>query len=113
MVQHYQNKFDTSFSALGDKTRRGILFELAHGDKSVSDLAHKFGMTITGMKKHVAVLESADFIKTNKSGRTRICALGNYSFDEEVSLLENYRKIWAARFSALDNLLSQSGGKNE
>ena len=76
MVQYSQARFDASFAALSDATRRGVLEQLGSADASITDLADKFHMTLTGMKKHVAVLEQAGLVITEKVGRVRMCKLG-------------------------------------
>src|SRR5262245_7655390 len=75
MVQ-YITRLDTSFAALSDATRRGVLEQLGRADASITDLAEKFDMTLTGMKKHVGVLEQAGLVTTKKIGRVRTCQLG-------------------------------------
>ena len=104
MVQ-YQRSLDTSFAALADATRRGVLLQLGRGDASISDLAGKFHMTLTGMKKHVGVLEQARLVTTEKIGRVRTCRLGPRRLDTEAAWLESYRRLWDARFDALDDLV--------
>jgi len=100
MVQH--NRLDASFSALSDATRRGVLEQLGRSDASITELADKFHMTLTGMKKHVGVLEQAGFVTTRKVGRVRTCRLGRGRLEEEAAWIERYRQLWAARFDALD-----------
>ena len=107
MVQYQQTGFDVSFAALSDATRRGILEQLAHSDASITGLAEKFHMTLTGMKKHVAVLEQAGLVATEKIGRVRTCKLGRRGLEEEVAWLERYRALWAARFAELDNVIEE------
>jgi DNA-binding transcriptional ArsR family regulator len=102
MVQYPQNRFDASFSALSDVTRRGMLERLARSDASVSELAETFHMTLTGMKKHVDVLVRAGLVTTEKVGRVRTCRLGVSRLEEESAWIERYRQLWAARFEALD-----------
>ncbi len=107
MVQFNQARFDASFAALSDATRRGVLEQLGHADASITDLAGKFHMTLTGMKKHVSVLEQAGLVTTQKVGRVRTCKLGLLRLDEEVALLERYRQLWVARFDALDTVVEE------
>src|SRR5256886_8066801 len=76
MVQYRTTRLDTSFAALSDATRRGVLEQLGRADASITDLAEKFHMTLTGMKKHVGVLEQAGLVTTKKIGRVRNCQLG-------------------------------------
>jgi DNA-binding transcriptional ArsR family regulator len=94
--------FDASFSALSDATRRGVLEQLGRADASITDLAEKFDMTLTGMKKHVAVLEQAGLVATEKVGRVRTCRLGQRRLEQEAAWLERYRQLWDARFDALE-----------
>src|SRR6201997_4790693 len=98
MVQHSQTRFDASFAALSDATRRGVLEQLGRADASITDLADKFHMTLTGMKKHIGVLERAGLVATEKVGRVRTCKLGPRRLEEETAWLEGYRQLWAARF---------------
>src|SRR5688500_16144762 len=107
MVQYTQACFDTSFSALSDVTRRGVLEQLARADASITDLAAKFQMTLTGMKKHVGVLEQAGLVTTQKIGRVRTCKLGRCRLEEEAAWLERYRQLWDARFEELDNVVEE------
>src|SRR6202012_3702201 len=102
MVQYSQARFDASFAALSDATRRGVLEQLGRADCSISDLAEKFHMTLTGMKKHVGVLEQAGLVATEKVGRVRTCKLGPRRLMEETAWIETYRQLWASRFDALD-----------
>jgi DNA-binding transcriptional ArsR family regulator len=85
MVQYSQAHFNSSFAALADATRRGVLEQLARGDASITDLADKFDMTLTGMKKHVGVLEQAGLVTTEKVGRVRNCKIGPCRLEEEWS----------------------------
>ena len=103
MVQCFANRLDASFAALSDATRRGVLAQLGRKDASISELADKFDMTLTGMKKHVAVLERAGLVATEKVGRVRTCTLGPLKLAEEQAWIENYRKLWTERFAALDD----------
>jgi DNA-binding transcriptional ArsR family regulator len=107
MVQYQQTRFDTSFAALSDATRRGILEQLARSDASITDLAEKFHMTLTGMKKHVAVLEHAGLVATEKLGRVRTCTLGRRALAEEAAWIERYRQLWTARFDELDKIVEE------
>jgi DNA-binding transcriptional ArsR family regulator len=106
MVQ-FQTRFDTSFAALSDATRRGVLEQLGRGDASITALAEKFHMTLTGMKKHVRVLEQAGLVTTKKVGRVRTCRLGIGRLEEEAAWIENYRQLWNARFDELDKLVGE------
>jgi len=107
MVQYSPPPLDASFAALSDATRRGVLEQLGRSDASITELAGKFHMTLTGMKKHVGVLEQAGLVTTEKVGRVRTCRLGGRALLEEAAWIENYRKVWAARFDALDQVVEQ------
>jgi len=107
MVQFQQTRFDTSFSALSDATRRGVLERLAREDASISDLAETFQMTLTGMKKHIGVLEQAGLVTTEKVGRVRTCRLGISRLEEEAQWIDRYRQLWDARFSELDKIVEE------
>jgi len=107
MVQYSQTQFDASFGALADATRRGILEQLGRADASITALARKFRMTLTGMKKHVKVLEQAGLVQTEKVGRVRTCRLGSRALAAEAAWIENYRRLWAARFDALDSVVEE------
>ena len=107
MVQHSQTHFNASFAALADATRRGVLDQLARGDASITDLADKFEMTLTGMKKHVGVLECAGLVTTEKVGRVRTCRIGPCRLVEEMAWIARYRKVWDARFGALDDVIDE------
>jgi DNA-binding transcriptional ArsR family regulator len=98
---------DASFAVLSDATRRGVLEQLGRGNASITDLAAKFEMTLTGMKKHVGVLERAGLVTTEKIGRVRTCRLGLRRLEEEAMWLEKYRQLWAARFDALENVVEE------
>ena len=107
MVQYNQTRFDASFAALSDATRRGVLEHLGRADASITDLAEKFHMTLTGMKKHVGVLEQAGLVTTEKVGRVRTCKLGLRRLEEEAEWMERYHQLWDARFNALDEVVDE------
>ena len=107
MVQHGAIRLDTSFAALSDATRRGILEQLGRADASITDLAEKFHMTLTGLKKHVDVLEQAGLVTTKKIGRVRMCQLGSRRLEEETAWLERYRQHWDERFDELDKVVEE------
>src|SRR5580692_11782242 len=104
MVQYTQTHLDASFAALSDATRRGVLEQLGRADSSITDLAEKFHMTLTGMKKHVGVLERAGLVATEKVGRVRTCKLGPRRLAEETAWIEEYSQLWASRFDELDEV---------
>ena len=107
MVQYSPTRLDASFAALSDATRRGVLEQLGRSDASITDLADKFHMTLTGMKKHVGVLEQAGLVTTEKVGRVRTCKLGPRRLLEETAWIESYRQRWAARFDELDDVVEE------
>ena len=107
MVQYSQARLDASFAALSDATRRGVLEQLGRGDASITDLADKFHMTLTGMKKHVGVLEQAGLVRTEKVGRVRTCRLGPRRLQEETAWIERYRQLWDARLDELDKVVEE------
>src|SRR5690349_1666665 len=107
MVQYTTTRLDTSFAALSDATRRGVLEQLGRADASITDLAERFRMTLTGMKKHVGVLEQAGLVTTEKIGRVRTCRLGPRRLDEETAWIERYRQLWASRFDELDTVVEE------
>ena len=105
MVQH-SDHLDASFAALADATRRGVLERLGHADASITELADAFDMTLTGMRKHVRVLELADLVTTEKVGRTRTCRLGPGCLAEERAWIDRYRRLWNARFDELEAVVA-------
>ncbi|MGH7590274.1 MAG: ArsR/SmtB family transcription factor [Gemmatimonadales bacterium] len=107
MVQYMPTRLNASFAALSDTTRRGVLERLGRSDASITDLADKFRMTRTGMKKHVSVLERAGLVTTEKVGRVRTCRIGPRRLEEEMAWLERYRELWEARFNALDKVVEE------
>lgn len=107
MVQYSQTRLDSSFAALSDPTRRGVLLQLGRADASITLLAEKFEMTLTGMKKHVSVLEQAGLVTTEKVGRVRTCKLGPRRLDAETAWIARYQKLLDARFDALDELVQE------
>src|SRR5277367_5078787 len=107
MVQYTTARLDASFAALSDATRRGILERLGRSDASITELADKFHMTLTGMKKHVGVLEQAGLVTTEKVGRVRTCRLGLRRLEEEAAWIAGHRQLWDARFDALDKVVEE------
>src|SRR3954467_1610267 len=107
MVQYMTTRLDASFAALSDATRRGVLEQLGRSDASITDLAETFHMTLTGMKKHVGVLEQAGLVTTKKIGRVRTCQLGKRRLEQETMWLERYRERWDQRFDELDKVVEE------
>jgi DNA-binding transcriptional ArsR family regulator len=107
MVQYSPARLNTSFAALSDATRRGVLEQLGRQDASITALAEKFHMTLTGMKKHVGVLEQAGLVATEKVGRVRTCKLGPRRLEDEAAWMERYRQLWDARFDELDKIVEE------
>ena len=107
MVQLSEPVLDVTFAALSDPTRRGVLEQLGRADASITVLAARFHMTLTGMKKHVGVLEQAGLVSTEKVGRVRTCRLGQRGLDKEAEWIERYRQLWAERFDELDNIVDE------
>ena len=113
MVQCMTTRLDTAFAALSDATRRGVLERLGRADASITELAETFHMTLTGMQKHVGVLERAGLVTTQKVGRVRTCRLGPRRLEDEAAWLERYRRRWDARFDALDRVVEELTRKEE
>ena len=107
MVQYMTGRLDASFAALSDATRRGVLEQLGRRDASITDLAQTFDMTLTGMRKHVGVLEQAGLVSTEKVGRVRTCKLGPLRLEEETAWIEQHRQLWDARFDELDDVVEE------
>ena len=107
MVHSRTARLDASFAALSDATRRGVLEQLGRSDASITELADKFHMTLTGMKKHVVVLEQAGLVTTEKVGRVRTCKLGLRRLEDETAWIERYHQLWAARFDELDMVVEE------
>lgn len=115
MVQCLASPLDLSFAALSDATRRGIIDQLGRGDASITSLADTFQMTLTGIKKHVQVLERAGLVVTQKVGRVRSCTLGERGLNAEAEWIEAHRQLFVARFDALDDIINElkQGGSDE
>jgi DNA-binding transcriptional ArsR family regulator len=107
MVQYTKADLDASFAALADATRRGVLERLGRADASITDLAERFHMTLTGMKKHVGVLEQAGLVTTEKVGRVRTCKLGPRRLEAVTAWIDRYRRLWEARFDELDEVVDE------
>ena len=113
MVQHSSAHLDAAFAALADVTRRGVLEQLGRAEASITDLAENFDMTLTGMKKHVGLLEEAGLVSTEKVGRVRTCRLGARRLEEVAAWIERYRQLWAARFEELDKVVEELKRKEQ
>ena len=107
MVQYSTAQLDATLAALSDTTRRGVLEQLGRADASITDLADRFHMTLTGMRKHVGVLEQAGLIVTEKVGRVRTCRIGARRLEEVTDWIERYHRLWDARFGELDQVLEE------
>ena len=107
MAQYQQSRLDASFAALSDATRRGVLQRLGRADASITELAATFRMTLTGMRKHIGVLEQAELVTTEKVGRVRTCRLGPRGLESEAAWIEDCRQLWATRFDALDAVVEE------
>jgi DNA-binding transcriptional ArsR family regulator len=101
---------DDSFRALADRTRRGILERLGRQEASVSELAEQFGMTLTGMKKHIRVLEEAGLVSTEKVGRVRRCRIGPRRLQDETAWIARYQEMLEARLDRLGEFLERDRG---
>ena len=119
MVQYVSARLDASFAALSDSTRRGVLEQLGREEASISDLADRFHMTLTGMRKHVGVLEQAGLVVTEKVGRVRTCRIGDRRLEDVTAWIERYHQLWDARFGELDQVIDElkqkekSDGRNK
>ena len=107
IVQYSQANLDVPFAALSDSTRRGVLEQLGRAEASITDLAAKFELTLTGMKKHVDVLERAGLVSTEKVGRVRTCRIGARGLEDVAAWIERYHQLWDARFSELDKVVEE------
>ena len=113
MVQFSDARLDASFAAISDVTRRGVLERLGRADQSITELAEAFGMTLTGMRKHVAVLEGADLVATRKVGRVRTCTLGPRRLEDETAWIERQRRMWDERFDELERIVAEHARKEQ
>jgi DNA-binding transcriptional ArsR family regulator len=110
-VVQYQEKLDRTFAALADPTRRGILERLGRGSATISELAEPYGISLTGLKKHVQVLEDAELVRTEKIGRTRWCTLGPQDLDGVQRWVVGYRLMLDERLDRLGELLERTKGQ--
>jgi DNA-binding transcriptional ArsR family regulator len=113
MVQYSATALDASFAALSDATRRGVLEQLGRKEASITDLADRFRMTLTGMRKHVGVLEEAGLVVTEKVGRVRSCRIGERRLDEAAVWIERYQQLWDERFVGLDQIIEELQSKEQ
>src|SRR4051794_34854484 len=113
MVQSLSAQLDAAFSSLSDSTRRGVLEQLGREEASITDLAGRFHMTLTGMRKHVAVLEQAGLVVTEKVGRVRTCRIGARRLEEVEAWIERYHRLWDARFGELDQVIEELKRKDK
>ena len=113
MVQYPSAQLDASFAALSDSTRRGVLEQLGREEASITDLADRFHMTLTGMRKHVGVLEHAGLVVTEKVGRVRRCRIGAGRLEEVTDWIERYHQLWDARFGELDLVIEELKQKEQ
>ena len=107
MVQYASTNLDDALGALSDPTRRGVLEHLGREEASITDLADQFHMTLTGMRKHVGVLEQAGLVVTEKVGRVRTCRIGARRLEEVAEWIETYHQLWDERFGELDQVIEE------
>jgi len=105
-----QRVLDRSFAALSDQTRRAVLARLGDGPATISELAEPAGITVTGMAKHVKVLEDAGLVSTQKVGRVRECRLGSEGLDDAMAWISFYQRLWDRRLDGLDAFLTLQKG---
>jgi DNA-binding transcriptional ArsR family regulator len=111
MVQYLP--VDRTLAALADPTRRQILERLSHGSASISELAKPLGITLTGVKKHVQLLEDAGLVNSHKNGRVRECELGRNGLDDLELWIEDYRQAVEQRLDRFERLLERKKGSME
>jgi DNA-binding transcriptional ArsR family regulator len=107
VVQYDGAQLDASLAALSDPTRRGVLEQVGREEASITDLADRFHMTLTGMRKHVGVLERAGLVVTEKVGRVRTCRIGARRLEDVAEWIERYQQLWDARFGELDQVIEE------
>lgn len=110
-VVQYQQTLDRTFGALSDPSRRAVLERLGAGHAPISELAELLGITLTGTKKHVQILEAAGLVTTEKVGRTRYCRLGPRRLEDELGWIETYRRQLDERLDRFGELLAQRKGQ--
>ncbi|HEU4735539.1 MAG TPA: metalloregulator ArsR/SmtB family transcription factor [Solirubrobacterales bacterium] len=106
MVQ-YSSTLDSTFTALADPTRRAILERLRQGSATVSELAEPAGMSLTGLKKHLGVLEGAGLVSSEKRGRARHCQLGPRRLEDAGEWIEEFRRGWEQRFDRMEEIIER------
>ena len=106
----HNDMLDRTFACLSDSTRRDVLSRLGNGPATVSELAGSAGITVTGMAKHIAVLEAAGLVATDKIGRTRQCRLGTERLDDAMAWISFYQRLWERRLDGLDAFLTLQKG---
>lgn len=111
MVQYQSAALDGAFAAIADPTRRAILDRLGGGPATISELAEPFEMSLTGLKKHVRILEEAGLVTTEKVGRTRVCTLGPRKLDDAREWIEAYRRTLEARLDRFGELVDELEGE--
>jgi DNA-binding transcriptional ArsR family regulator len=111
MVQYPH--LDRTLAALADPTRRAVLERLGRGTATISELAEPFGMSLTGMKKHVRVLEDAGLVTTEKVGRARICRAGPRRLEDVEEWSATYRRMLEERLDRLGELLERTKGDEQ
>lgn len=104
---------DRAFSAVADPTRRAILARLGHGPASISELAEPAGITLTGIKKHVQVLEDAGLVTSRKVGRTRQCRLGEERLEDAMAWITFYQRLWERRLDGLEAYFTLQKGSQK
>jgi DNA-binding transcriptional ArsR family regulator len=110
MVQYQAARLDSGFSAISDRTRRAVLERLGRGDSTITELSAAFGMTLTGIKKHVRLLENAGLVTTEKVGRVRHCRLGPRRLEDETAWIAKYQEMLEARYDRLEAFLERTKG---
>ena len=112
MVQ-YSPTLDDAFAALSDPTRRAILERLRRGSATISELAEPARMSLTGIKKHVSVLEETGLVRTEKRGRTRHCHLGPQRLDEAGEWIDEFRRGWEKRLDRVEEIIEEKKGASQ
>ncbi len=109
MVQYQE--LDRTFAALADPTRRGVLERLGRGSATITELAEPFGISLTGLKKHVRVLEDAALVTTEKVGRARVCSLGPRDLDDARRWIDGHRRMLDERLDRFAELLARTNAQ--